>query len=279
MTTFRVNKILNNSLVLSKSSDNNEVILMGKGIGFNAKVGDLIELAQIEKCFVLHQITGIQGYLSLIESLPDDYIELTRFLLDYASKTLKTTFRETLFFTLLDHLNYAIERYYSGVVIQNRLLYEVKSFYPNEFKVAEHGIAYINQQLNIALPEEEVGNIAFHLVNGQSHQQTMQHTLLSVKILKDIFNIIQFNFAIEIDKQSLHYSRFLTHMQFFIQRIFEHQQLNSDSEFVFRQVIKQYPDEFKCAQVIKKYLINQINITISNEEILYLMLHIIRIVR
>lgn len=279
MTTFRVNKILNNSLVLSKSSDNNEVILMGKGIGFNAKVGDLIELAQIEKCFVLHQITGIQGYLSLIESLPDDYIELTRFLLDYASKTLKTTFRETLFFTLLDHLNYAIERYYSGVVIQNRLLYEVKSFYPNEFKVAEYGIAYINQQLNIALPEEEVGNIAFHLVNGQSHQQTMQHTLLSVKILKDIFNIIQFNFAIEIDKQSLHYSRFLTHMQFFIQRIFEHQQLNSDNEFVFRQVIKQYPDEFKCAQVIKKYLINQINITISNEEILYLMLHIIRIVR
>lgn len=278
MITFRVDKILNNSLVLSKNSDNNEVILMGKGIGFNAKVGDQIPAKLIEKCFVLQQIVGIQGYLNLIESLPDDYIELTRFLLDYASKILKTTFRETLFFTLLDHLSYAIERYYSGVIIQNRLLYEVKSFYPNEFKVAEYGIAYINQQLNIALPEEEAGNIAFHLVNGQSHQQTMQHTLLSIKILKDIYNIIQFNFAIEIDKQSLHYSRFLTHMQFFIQRIFEQQQLHSDNDFVFQQVIKQYPDEFKCAQVIKTYLINQLNITISNEEILYLMLHIIRIV-
>lgn len=278
MITFKVDKILNNSLVLSKNSDNNEVILMGKGIGFNAKVGDLLDAEQIEKCFVLQQITGIQGYLNLIESLPDDYIELTKFLLDYASKTLQTTFRETLFFTLLDHLNYAIERYYSGVVIQNRLLYEVKSFYPKEFEVAKYGITYINQRLNISLPEEEAGNIAFHLVNGQSHQQTMQHTLLSVKMLKDIFNIIQFNFAIRIDKQSLHYSRFLTHMQFFIQRIFEQKQLQSDNDFVFQQVIRQYPDEFKCANVIKKYLINQLNITISNEEILYLILHIIRIV-
>ena len=68
MITFKVDKILNNSLVLSKNSDNNEVILMGKGIGFNAKVGDLLDAEQIEKCFVLQQITDIQGYLNLIES-------------------------------------------------------------------------------------------------------------------------------------------------------------------------------------------------------------------
>ena len=67
-------------------------------------------------------------------------------------------------------------------------------------------------------------------------------------------------------------------MQFFIQRIFEQKQLQSDNDFVFQQVIRQYPDEFKCANIIKKYLINQLNITISNEEILYLILHIIRIV-
>jgi hypothetical protein len=47
-----VQKVLNNSLVLSMDDDNREVIVMGKGIGFNSRPGDEIAPEKIEKLFV-----------------------------------------------------------------------------------------------------------------------------------------------------------------------------------------------------------------------------------
>lgn len=42
---MKVIKVLNNSLVLTADDDNREVIVMGKGIGFNSKTGDEINPA------------------------------------------------------------------------------------------------------------------------------------------------------------------------------------------------------------------------------------------
>ncbi|HIH6569394.1 TPA: CAT RNA binding domain-containing protein, partial [Klebsiella michiganensis] len=47
-----VQKVLNNSLVLSMDDDSREVIVMGKGIGFNSRPGDEIAPEKIEKLFV-----------------------------------------------------------------------------------------------------------------------------------------------------------------------------------------------------------------------------------
>ena len=48
---MRVNKILNNNLVLSKNEDNEEIIVKGLGIGYHAKRGDKIDESLIEKIF------------------------------------------------------------------------------------------------------------------------------------------------------------------------------------------------------------------------------------
>lgn len=48
---MRVNKILNNNLVLSKNEDNEEIIIKGLGIGYHAKRGDKIDESLIEKIF------------------------------------------------------------------------------------------------------------------------------------------------------------------------------------------------------------------------------------
>ena len=49
---MKIMKILNNNLVLSKDSQGNEVIVKGKGIGFNKKRFDIIEDDIIEKIFI-----------------------------------------------------------------------------------------------------------------------------------------------------------------------------------------------------------------------------------
>ncbi|MGF6191954.1 beta-glucoside operon transcriptional antiterminator [Serratia sp. 509] len=275
---MKVVKVLNNSLVLSTDSDNREVIVMGKGIGFNSKVGDVLAAASIEKVYVVQNGQTGHDHLRLIEATPEQHIELVQMILRLANSQLGGRVNEQIFFTLVDHLSFAIERCRKGIIIQNRLLHEVKRFYPQEFAVALQALAQINQRLNILLPEAEAGNIAFHLVNGQTDVQSMEHTLLAVKMLKDIFNIIKYHFRIDIATDSLNYSRFLLHMQFFIQRMIDNKQVKSKDDFLFSQATKEYPEAYRCAQVIRDYVKNLLEMEMSNDEQLYLVIHLTRIV-
>lgn len=275
---MKVVKVLNNSLVLSTDSDNREVIVMGKGIGFNSKVGDVLASASIEKVYVVQNGQAGHDHLRLIEATPEQHIELVQMILRLANSQLGGRVNEQIFFTLVDHLSFAIERCRKGIIIQNRLLHEVKRFYPQEFAVALQALAQINQRLNILLPEAEAGNIAFHLVNGQTDVQSMEHTLLAVKMLKDIFNIIKYHFRIDIATDSLNYSRFLLHMQFFIQRMIDNKQVKSKDDFLFLQATKEYPDAYRCALVIRDYVKNLLEMEMSNDELLYLVIHLTRIV-
>ncbi|APF26175.1 phosphoenolpyruvate-dependent sugar phosphotransferase system, EIIA 1 family protein [Clostridium sporogenes] len=96
---------------------------------------------------------------------------------------------DQIFITLIDHISYALTRYKKNITLQNRLLWELKKFSPEEFKIGKYAVEYINDKLNVNLPEEEAGNIAFHFVNAQTDEVAMQNTMLTIKMLKDIFNI------------------------------------------------------------------------------------------
>lgn len=69
--------------------------------------------------------------------------------------------------------------------------------------------------MNVQLPEEEAGNIAFHIVNAQSEQANMEETMLSVRALKDILAMLGYLFPEKVDKDSMLYLRFVTHLQFY----------------------------------------------------------------
>ena len=272
-----VAKVLNNSLVLSSTPGHDEIIVMGKGIGFNSNVGDTLDPEKIEKIFVVQGSQTSRDYLRVIANSPEYLLPLVQALIDDASARLNARFSEQLFFTLVDHICFAIERFQKGMVIQNRLLAEVKRFYPREFSVAQQAVAGLNQQLNIRLPDEEAGNIAFHLVNGQTDVQNMESTLLSVKMLKDIFNIVKYHFNVTLDEDSLNYQRFLTHLQFFIQRMIEGRQIVARDDFIFAQVSREYPRHYRASQLIAGYVHNLLQVTLTSDELLYLMIHLVRI--
>ena len=71
-----VQKVLNNSLVLSMDDDSREVIVMGKGIGFNSRPGDEIAPEKIEKLFVTQALGARSGYLEALSAIPDEVIEM-----------------------------------------------------------------------------------------------------------------------------------------------------------------------------------------------------------
>lgn len=144
-----VQKVLNNSLVLSMDDDDREVIVMGKGIGFNSRPGDEIDPEKIEKRFVTQALGARSGYLEALSAIPDEVIEMAAMIISRANMQLASKVREQIFFTLADHLTFAIERSRKGIAIQNRLLPEVRRFYPQQFRVASDAVTIIRQQYGI----------------------------------------------------------------------------------------------------------------------------------
>ncbi|HBJ2608396.1 antitermination protein BlgG [Clostridium botulinum] len=275
---MKIVKVMNNSLILARDENDKEILVMGKGLGFRRKSGEEIDVDKIEKIFVLKNETATKEYVKLIEETPNEYIEITNDLIQYANNKLGGKLNDQIFITLIDHISYALTRYKKNITLQNRLLWELKKFYPEEFKIGKYAVEYINDKLNVNLPEEEAGNIAFHFVNAQTDEAAMQNTMLTIKMLKDIFNIIQYKFNITIDKDSLNYSRFLTHLQFFVQRLLDNTFIESKETFIFEQIAKEYPEEVKCAKLIGEYVKKILNKKISNDELLYLTIHLVRIV-
>lgn len=50
---MKVDRIYNNNVIQVQSEQGQEIIVMGRGIGFQKKVGDAIDTSLIEKTFVL----------------------------------------------------------------------------------------------------------------------------------------------------------------------------------------------------------------------------------
>lgn len=274
---MKINKVLNNSLVLAAGQNGEEIIVMGKGIGFNGKVGEELQEDKIEKVFVVKNEEKAKEYAALMEENSKECLEIAQMILQKAERDLDAQFNEQVFMMLVDHISFAVTRCKEGIIIQNRLLSQVKKLYPKEFELGKEAVKLINEKLNVNLPEEEAGNIAFHLVNAKSDEKSMENTLLTVKLIKDIVAIIQYHFSMIIDEESLSYSRFITHLEFFIQRLLEGKLMGRKDDFILQQVRMKYPKEYECALLIKEYIKGQMDKVIENDELLYLTIHITRI--
>ena len=71
----------------------------------------------------------------------------------------------------------------------------------------------------------------------------------------------------------------MTHLRFFINSLLSNEKRNeNDDEYLFNQMIIKYPDIYDCTLNIRKYIMNKLNKEVRNEELLYLMIHINRII-
>ncbi|MBG9815783.1 MULTISPECIES: BglG family transcription antiterminator LicT [Bacillus] len=272
-------KVLNTSVVLAKRDDGKEIIVMGKAIGFKNKPGSLIQESDIQKIYVLEDQSTSNDLAELMRETPEEFLIMTDEIISYAKRRLSTHLNEHLYISLTDHLFMATKRFKENLTIQNRLLWEVKKFYPEEFSIGLHALELIEKQLGIQLPEEEAANIAFHLVNAQQTKDNLNQIVMMTNMVKDILNIIKMHYKIDIPTDTINYSRFLTHLQFFVQRLLENKMLETDDHDLIDQIMRKYPEEVKCVEKIEKYIKTNVDYTISNDEKMYLIIHVNRVVQ
>ncbi|WP_423252993.1 BglG family transcription antiterminator LicT [Melissococcus plutonius] len=272
-----IDKILNNNVVISKNAANEEIIYMGCGLAFKKKIGDSIDPMTIEKEFILKDSVTARQFQQLFADVPTEEIEVIKQIVDLAEKNLHIELLQTIYLTLTDHIHYALLRARKGIELPNPLLFETRKFYPKEFAVAEEAVEKIHQVFNIQFPESEIGFIAFHIVNSEQANQTMQVTMQSVEIARDILSIIHRFLGKTLNPDSLNYQRIVTHLNYFVKRYLTDELSLERDEFLFALIQSKYPKSFQTVQQITNYLIKTYGKSVGETEKIYLTIHIERI--
>lgn len=275
MDAVKIIKVINNNVASAYDEHGKEVVVMGKGIAFQKKKGDSIEQERIEKIYSLPQESATK-FESLVKDIPYEYISTASKIISYAKRTLSKELNDTIYITLTDHLNFAVERVKNGMELENALLWEIKRFYQPEFEVGLKALEVIRDDLGVELSEDEAGFFALHLVNAQVGGD-MHKTMNLPGILKDISNVVHYTFGRIPDDSDLYYERFVTHLKFFLERSLKGEVYDQGNEEFNTFVKTQYPKSYRCALRIRSYLKARLQCDVPDEEVTYLTMHIQRI--
>lgn len=178
-TEFATIRVLNNNAVVARaltadtppcsgassravsSSDTPEVVLIGKGIGFGTNPGDVISGERVQHRYTAIDPSKLQ-VLGLLATLDQDIFDAITNGVELA-ESLLGELAPSVYLSLTDHIAFSLERIKRGETINNPLLLEIRTVFPEEYQAAELVAGTINRDLDVPLPPSEVAYIALHL--------------------------------------------------------------------------------------------------------------------
>lgn len=75
----------------------------------------------------------------------------------------------------------------------------------------------------------------------------------------------------------MNYDRFLTHIRYFVSRIFSESKEVKDETDLLQHVKQLYPKAYQTGLKIKKHIAGQYKVKITDSELLYFVIHINRV--
>lgn len=272
---YVVNKTLNNNVILAFDNlSKDELVLVGKGIGFGKKQGQIIELEEkdIEKLFLAFDENRKKEYYELINQLNNKVIGLSEEIIAMAEKEFGQL-NSHIHIALTDHISFAIDRIKSGLEISNPFIYETKALYPEEFEIAEKAALMIKDQLEVDISESEIGFIALHIHAARQNIKVTE-TINDTRFIKELVDLIESELVISIDNTGLTYSRLINHLRTSVNRMENQRNIKNP---LLSTIKDEFKESYQIAKSIGSYIEQRKNINVSEDELGYLALHIERI--
>lgn len=265
-------KSYNNNIV-SVKMNGKERILFAKGLGFGKKFGDEIEEGtEVEKVFVIEDEDNLRNFKQVIENVDEDFIMLCEKMISFIANELQEKLDERIHVALVDHLNFTLKRLSDSEEIRNPFLVEIKALYPVEYSLAERVAERLENEINVSIPVDEIGFIALHIHSARNSGK-VSTSMKNTYIINFIIQFIEEKMSIKMDKTSLDYARFLTHLKFAIKRISTDIRIKND---FIKEIKSKYKLSYKIAKGVSKILSEKLEKDIADDEIAYLAIHIER---
>lgn len=266
-------KKINNNFAVAVDDNGEEVVVYGKGIGFQKMPCVLSDLSLISRSYY----NVDPKYLSMIGSISPKTLEIAIVLVDECRMKLRVKLNPNLLFTMADHLDFAIRRTQRKLTFSYPMVYDLQQMYEKEMEIAEHARQLVKQHIQVQLPKSETAGILLNIVNAEMINSDSKTSINEEEIITNITGIIQNFFRIKIDRTTVNYARYASHMHYLLDRLSRKQRLSSENIALLSKAVDEFPKEHACAMKIASYLEMKYESEISEEELLYLMLHINRL--
>lgn len=277
---MKVKKVINNNILCVVDENGNELIVTGRGLGFQRYRGETIDSAQVERTYRMEEKSGQRKLRELVEQIPIEHLDLTEELIAHMKEQIPQKLNESLLVTLADHISFAIKRKQDGIEFSNPLSGSIMCYYPTEYQLGQYCLRVIRERLGVRLHEDEASFIALHIVNAELNTN-MSEMYDITKLIDGILAVVEDFYRKQFNRESLDFNRFVVHLRYFAQRLFQGKTMEDkqdENDELFRQLImKNCKEHFECAQRIAAYIRNTYHKELSNEELTYLTIHLKRI--
>lgn len=278
---MRAVKKINNNVAICIDSHNKDLVAFGKGIGFPSMPYEITDLSKLDRTF--YNIKP--QYISMLNDIPQEVIAFTARIVDIAQAQLYYNLNPNLVLTLADHIAFAMERRKKGIYIHMPLVYDIEQTYPEEIQIAKYTLQKVEEKFGVRLPFQEASGIALSLINAKITEKesgaTGEESALQQKsdeqIIEHLTKIIEQEMHIHINRESFNYARYATHVQYLLQRIYEHKHVDSKNLSMYQSLREEFTAVSDCVDQMDRYLQEEIHVSLSEEEKLYLIMHANRI--
>lgn len=271
-----MHKVLNNNVVIQIDESGRERVLMGRGLGFGLKPSDAVDPAKVEKTFILDDGEAGARELRLLDDTPYPVIQAVARAIDGAERRLGRSLGRGFTIAVLDHVSYVLERLDAGVRIPSTSMPELRVLYPDEYAAAVEMARDLASGLGRELPPEESVFLTMHLLNATRDEPNGTAALLARRF-QHVVATVERGLGVELDVDSPDYARFVLHVQFLLQRLVSRTMLTSGDTSFFEFAKHSYPESFEIATQVKGYIDAATESELTEEEVLYLIVHIERL--
>ncbi|MEL4358778.1 MULTISPECIES: PRD domain-containing protein [unclassified Luteococcus] len=269
-------RVFNNNVVLARNDVGQEVVLTGRGLGFQKKAGQPVEAAKVIRTFVPDEGRNPDNFGQLLAAIPPEHLDLAARSLETVRDDLGSLPSSTVV-ALADHLSFAIKRARTGLEVDYPLRAEVVHLYPREVELAERVVARINAEVDTPLPDDEALPIALHLVNASFNTGDLSKTYQMTGVFSQIFDVVESSIGRPLDRDSANAARFITHLRYFFVRAHDAAQLDDAIDPLAASLAASFPDATRSAHAVAAILALRLGTTVSASETTYLAMHIARL--
>lgn len=273
---MKVEKIINNNIVSSRDSDGNELIVMGCGLGFGKKAGQMLDENKIEKVFKLDNKDSLEHFKQLVQKLPLEYIQVSDEIISYAENALGEELSANIYLTLTDHISFAVERFREGMIFNNALFEEIKIFYPNEYTIGCHALYLIEKKTGIRLQEDEAASIAIHIVNAE-FDSAISKTFTLTQMLRDMMDIIKEEIPVCAEGPD-NQDKLAINLKHLVHRMMTEEAKQGKEDKVLYDFVREHcSSEYRLICRVDDFITKKYECSMTEEERIYITLNIKRI--
>ncbi len=271
---YRIIKVLNNNgLLVYDERAKRELIFLGNGVGFGKRPTE--KLADIKGAKVYSLVTRQknQSVLKVVNGISPEFIEVAGRIIEEAEKVFHEVNHEILL-PMADHIALAAKRARENRQMANPFTPDIRVLFSGEYSVALKGRDIIREMTGCEITDDEVGFITLHIHAGLSDEQ-VSVALDTTRIINEGIEMIEEAFGQKLPKDSLAYTRLMSHLYYMIARTRRGETTNVDfNDFIFTN----YPKTGETARAVCRFMEKELKKPVGKEEIGFLAIHIQRVI-